>query len=443
MIGLIGPPDSVQLALVIAAEESQHDQVVARSYETAEEAPDLAQELDRICTVLLFTGRFPYARASRRGGLRSTLLYVEQSGADLYGAIVRLLRDNDCQLPRISIDTIEPELLSEAFENVGLKAPRHVLALGVEDEPASRTTADLVAFHQGHHAAGDVDLCLTCVGSVFEGLRSLGVPAMRITHARSVMREALRQAFLTARLAATEATQPAAVLIEIPSSGPSLGDESGPYEAQRRRLRAREDVLDIAERLQGRLADVDDQTSIVYTSRGTIESALSRLMEGHDGPLSTDRLPTRVQLGVGLGRTVAAAEENARRALTMGARDGALHVGFPDGDVLRVARDRRATTYRLRETQPAAIRIAEQLGIGPLALARLTSALQQVDASAVTASELARAYGIETRSARRLITSLQRAGMASRLGRQGGPGAGRPQTVYRIDLERLVGSSQP
>ncbi|MEZ4595733.1 MAG: hypothetical protein R3C32_02210 [Chloroflexota bacterium] len=56
----------------------------------------------------------------------------------------------------------------------------------------------------------------------------------------------------------------------------------------------------------------------------------------------------------------------------------------------------------------------------------------------MTAAELARAYGIEARSARRLTTSLQRAGIATATGRQGGGGAGRPQTVYRIDVGRLI-----
>jgi predicted ArsR family transcriptional regulator len=124
----------------------------------------------------------------------------------------------------------------------------------------------------------------------------------------------------------------------------------------------------------------------------------------------------------------------------MGRRDGALHVGFPDGEVLRADPGRPTSTYRLRETRQTTERVSRELGIGPLALTRLTRALRQVDPSAVTASDLAMAYGIEARSARRLITALTRAGIATRSGRQGGPRAGRPQTVYRIDMDRLAGA---
>jgi response regulator of citrate/malate metabolism len=124
----------------------------------------------------------------------------------------------------------------------------------------------------------------------------------------------------------------------------------------------------------------------------------------------------------------------------MGERDGSLHVGFPDGEVLRADPGGDATTYRLRETRPSTERVAREIGIGPLALTRLTRALRQVDPAAVTASDLALAYGIEARSARRLMTALRRAGIATSNGRQGGPRAGRPQTVYRIDLDRLAGT---
>ena len=117
---------------------------------------------------------------------------------------------------------------------------------------------------------------------------------------------------------------------------------------------------------------------------------------------------------------------------------GDLHIGLPDGEVLLATQNERSAGYRLRETREPNLRVAEQLGLGPLAFARLTRALRQVDVSSLTATDLARAYGIEPRSARRLMTSLLRAGIATRMGVQGGPGAGRPQTVYRVDVAKLI-----
>jgi hypothetical protein len=439
MIGVIGPSDSTALALKVASEEGLGDVVIVRAYTSADEAPLLAKDLDEMCQVLLFTGRVPHAIAQRAKGLRAKTMFVPHSGADLYRTLVQLLREFKGDLPRVSLDTIDPHTVREAFEDLGLPPPDHVLALEHEDTVGGvRSADDIAQFHIARYRAGDVDACLTCLGAVYSILRAASVPAWRISHTRTAMREALRQAHMAARLAITEATQPAAVLVRVDGLRVPSADRASAYDNQRRRLRAREEVIDFAERLHGRLAELDDETFVVYTSRGAIEDAVSTLSSGRGGPLKMDGFLAEVHVGVGLGSTVPVAEENARRALAIEDGGRGIRIAFADGEIVSASAEGTISTYRLREVHEPTLRLARQLGLGPLALTRLVRALRQVDASGVTASELARAYGIQPRSTRRIITSLQRAGIATPLGRHGGTGAGRPQTVYRIDLDRLV-----
>ena len=107
MIGVIGPSDSTALALAVAAEEGLSDQVVGRAYGSVEEARGLAAELARICQVVLFTGRVPYALARASDELRASLRYVPHPGADLYRTLVHRLREFHGELPRSSLDTIQ------------------------------------------------------------------------------------------------------------------------------------------------------------------------------------------------------------------------------------------------------------------------------------------------------------------------------------------------
>lgn len=441
MIGVIGPTDSVGLTLSVAEEMGASDQVVGRPYRSIDEALGLARGLDAVCRVLLFTGRVPYAIGRASDQLEARLLYVPHSGADLFRALAHLLRDHHGALPRISLDTIEEAVVREAYADLGVEPPRHVLPLGTEGDPARvRTASDIAGFHLGLARAGEVEVCVTCVGEVDRELRAAGVPTLRISHTRVAIREALHQALLAARLSITESSQPAVVLVHAASLREEVAANVGPgaYDLQRQRLRMREAVLDLAERLQGRLAEVDEATIIVYTNRGAVERTVARATVGPGGPFDLTGLTGDVGVGAGLGATVAAAEEHARQALVLGERDGDIHLVYQDGGVVRIPRTGPSSSFQLRATDAGALRVARELGIGPLALASLTLALRKVDASAVTAAELARAYGIEARSARRLMTSLQRAGIATATGRQGGVGAGRPQTVYRIDVGRLV-----
>ena len=91
--------------------------------------------------------------------------------------------------------------------------------------------------------------------------------------------------------------------------------------------------------------------------------------------------------------------------------------------------------YRLRETDPRLLAHARALGLGPFTVMRLASALAKLDPGAVTAGDLATAYGVTARSALRLLSKLERSGTATALGTRVAPRAGRPQTVYRVDLD--------
>jgi len=439
VIGVVGPADSTALALAVANEDGIGSEVIGRAYDSVDDAARLAHELDQLCQVIVFTGRVPFAHALTRGPYRAALQFVPHSGADLYRALVHLVRQHAGALPRVSLDTIERSVVTEAYEDLGLDPPTHVLSLEMgPDDPTIRATEDITAFHFERYRAGDVDVCVTCLGAVYGTLVAAGIPAFRIAHTRAVVRDSLRQAHLAARLAITEATQPAAVLVRLVGATGGTRLDPGSYDAQRRRLLARMAVVELAEALQGRMADLDDETLIVYSNRATIEAALARLAVDRSGPLGVAGRGSESRMGIGLGATVPAAEENARRALVMGERSGDLHVALPDGQVLLATADHAEGRYRLRETHEPTLRIAEQLGLGPLAFGRLIRALRQLDVTSVTATDLARAYGIEPRSARRLMTTLERAGIATRMGVQGGPAAGRPQTVYRIDVSRLM-----
>lgn len=107
------------------------------------------------------------------------------------------------------------------------------------------------------------------------------------------------------------------------------------------------------------------------------EGAPARLIRGHDGPLSRERLSADVRVSVGFGASVAVAEQNARLAFAIGKRDGYVHVGIPEGEVIRAESGGPATTFRLRETRRTSERVAREIGIGPLVLTRLTGALRR------------------------------------------------------------------
>ncbi|GAB3157452.1 hypothetical protein GCM10027290_58420 [Micromonospora sonneratiae] len=433
MIGIIGPEDSIQLVLEVAAGEGRAQDVTARTYTRPEEAPALARELDDLCQVLLFTGHIPYAFAADAGPLRAEIDFVAHAGIDLYRTLSRMLIANGGRLPTVSVDTIEVATVRETYHDIDVEPPTEIRPIVDSTGLLFSGLDEITAYHRERYESGAVQACLTCLGAVHRELSAAGVPVWRVEHTRASVRDALRRAWLAAEVRQSRATQIAVMLIQLTGQNALPRD---PYQAERMRLRLREALLEHAERMRGRLTTLDDSTFLVTTTRGTVESAIARHRAGHASLLTLRGIDTPHAVGFGAGTTIAAAEDNARKALTLGRQSGHTQVVFPDGEVY--SSRETAVPQRLRETAPGVLRVSEQLRLGPLSTRRLLEALHQMDPGEVTARGLADAYGVETRSARRLLNALRAAGFAEEAGLHVSTGAGRPQTVYRVAMQRLV-----
>jgi predicted transcriptional regulator len=427
VIGIVGPEDSVALALRVAAELGLADSVIARTYDVADQAPELARELDTVCQVVLFTGRVPYIFTIATGEHRAQLDCVAHSGIDLYRSLVLLLRAFDGHLPALSIDTIEGEVVTEVWRDLSLDPPTTVLPLTSDgDSTAVQSTDDIVTFHVDAWRSGTVEACLTCLRSVYDELVRRGVPVFRVEHTRAAIRDALNRARQTLQTAQVEAQQIALGLLELlPTAEPVATAE--PLAAARRHL---------VSLLHGRVQDVDERTLMLFTTWGTLQNVLSR--PGSGAELMPADLRSAVALGFGLGATLPRAEENARRAVALARVDRTTCVVFTDGTVHRLDDDRPGTTITLRQTDPRMLELARALDMSPTSFQRLAVALHAVDTRALTAQDLAESLRVSVRSARRTLLKLEQGGVVTRTGSATGPGAGRPQTLFRVELEKLL-----
>lgn len=414
MIGVIGSEDSVALALRVARELGLSDRVLGRAYAAVDEVPTLARDLDSLCQVLLFTGRVPYERAlSLDPPLRATLDYVPHSAIDLYRTLALVMRTNAGAVPAFVVDTIDRSIVEEVCQDLSISTPISVLGLDVEGR-GLRTVEDVVAFHVEAARTGRAELSLTCLGAVNQRLRELGLPVSRIEHTRSTLHHALTRASLYVRGREAESAKPAVALLR-PAKGAGAGG-------------AVSDLESFARRLNGVLQQLHDGTWCVHTTYAALDSSL---LSGES------EVPGDWETGYGVGSTLPDAERNARRALKVRQPGNRSATVLADGTVVGVG-VQGTMSLRLRETDDQLLAHARAVGVRALTLTRLAVALRDLDPDALTVRELARAYGVEPRSAARLLARLEKAGIAAVRGVDGAPGAGRPEMVYRVDVDRLL-----
>jgi hypothetical protein len=432
MIGLIGPVDSVELFLKVAREMRLDSAMVARSYKTAEEAIELAQELRPLCSVLLFTGRVPFAIAAAAGSGALRTDYIPHEGTDLYRAIAGLLLApaHRGRLPRLSFDSIDAAQVSEAFQELGLKPPRHIIALHGDSPERVIDLTRIAEDHRRLFEAGEVDVCMTCIGSVHRTLTAAGVPALRITHSRIVIREALVRVRLAMDLSRAEASQVAACVLQ--SRHGSAGARTG----SRRRLLA---VIGrkYAEALDGRVVRQSANELVILATRGAVERSLRSDLASRASPVTTE-LRQHLSVGIGFGASASVAEDHARHAIHASNPEQRLAVHLDEGTVMSLE---IFQPIDAREVRAENLRTARLLNVSPTIIRRLGSALAHLDPSSFTATELAAAYGVNPRSARRIVAMLRERNLVEECGIEKSVGAGRPQIAYRIALDRMAAPS--
>ena len=434
MIGVIGPGDSVDLVLATAVEMGIRSRVMGSAYQHPMEAGDIATSLEDLCRVLVFTGWVPFELANRGGASRSTeSFFVPHSGPSLYRALALLLIEFKGALPSASIDTIAARDIQETYQEIGEQVPTQMLSTYSADTANQTSPIDAVAdFHRAALATGDASLALTCLDAVYQTLAAEGLPVRRIAHTRSAIRVALERAALADDLEQSRATHIAVVLVRTPG-GRSEGDH---YSVERERLRQRETLLNMGERLKGHLMAIDDHTYIIPTSRGAVENVFSTSVGGRSTVIEESGLPADTELGIGFGPNMNAAEQSARRALELGGHDSNIHMLLPSGTAWSVDNGLNVRTFKA--TDPRSVALASKLGLGPLSLSRMLEALSRLDCAQVTAGALADEYGVQVRSARRLLTSLRRSGYANEVGTITTARIGRPQVVYKVEISQLA-----
>jgi hypothetical protein len=392
----------------------------------------LARTLESTCDVLLFTGQVPFEQAKRAGSWRCALDVIQHSEADLYRMIGLILKETGGQFPRVSIDSLGPELVRSVFKDMGLPIPKVIIPIA--DESGTLVFEDAKKTAQSHLAAiarADVTATLTCVAGTYRLLKVAGVSTWRIDHARVTIVESLQRAWLTSEVRKTKASSIAVALFRAR------------FDTAKRRATELNSTIDrsvtsYARRMGSRIA-MDGDRYILTTTQAAVEEMIARHRAGQKSLIDLVTKPpagATVNLGVGLGGTFVTALDSAEKALQVSANIGEPAMAREDGTLDSLVEPGRAVV-NLQETSDGILELAEQTGLGPLSLRRLVSALGRADHRAVTAQQLAEFYGVMPRSARRMLGMLVAAGYAREAGSRGATGAGRPHVVYDVDLPEL------
>ncbi|MBM7787010.1 hypothetical protein [Tenggerimyces flavus] len=401
--GVVGPSDLVP-RVVEAVETTAQLKALPLPYKGEQETVDIIRANAEEVDAWLFTGVVPHEIATAENVVDLPAEHVSYSGVTLLAALLKLLRAG-ADLRRVSIDTLQPNEVAETLDEAGLPAET---ALTMVYEPTVRS-ADVVEFHRTARQRDGATVAITCLRSAYDELRK-EMPVVRLAPAPRDIREAVEQLVLLTRSRHHSDAQVAIGFVQLSRADNGL-------------------ERDLAE-LGGAIVGIDEGRYLLVTTRGPLERAtddfrvapfLEQLAERHGA----------VHVGLGLGRSAGEAAAHAARALARARVQGdvaAILAAPHDADIV-------LTKDRVTEKGPVDLgRLAQRLGMSRTTLQSLRRLVDNAEEPLVTATEVAQAFSIQERSARRLLKRLERAGAAIPVGTLSEGQMGRPPVIYRLDL---------
>jgi hypothetical protein len=386
-------------------------------------------ELDALC----FSGSLPLDRCRDIVPADLPTTVVQFTGVDLALCLFRA-RDQGLPPAPVSIDSIDPHLVDELVDELGIDRDR-VACLPHGPEV---TLEEVVAFHDEARQRLHTAFAISGRSNAIEPLRArLGIPVIQATPAVPSIRAAMNRATLAAISRRHSDLRFAAAVF--------LGCDDA--SASKRRRIERSAALADALHASAELADTwieprsDGEGVLVFGHNGLMQrltrdwTAVPIAAELHE------TLGFEVAVGFGVGNSARHSVEYAEAAVKRAAREGGScgYLLTEDGVVIGPIRGEgeAAARQHFRTDNGAVAGLARRIGLSIGTVSRLLEYERKVGPEAsVSAADIGRELRLTPPSGRRIVRILKSHGVVREVGTAHLSGRGRPMSLYRLELQR-------
>lgn len=438
----IGPADLENL-IVSTAKDYQEIDMDYVTYSLEDDVASIVKKHEQNYDVLFFAGSLPYAITKEQLNLKKRMVYIEFKGTALYRVLFQLIRESKADLLsgnlNLSIDNLQKFEIEECFDELDIQYQKLFYYEGSLLQDIDR----IVEFHYELWQSKQTDIAITCVGSVYERLKELGVPASRIIPTRTSIRTALDKVLMERINLRHLQSQVATGIIQWNHTEKFV--KMTEYQFQRKILDLKNIMINYGEKLQAIIKWTDHKQELKFiTTRGALQfeknhssNEMKLLKEIYR---KTEIIP---RMGIGIGQTTNEAEIYAREALAKSPKDKlAFYVRDIDGIVHGPIGGDNPLSYSTRNNQPQLIAISKQANLSGSTINRILS-FSNSNGESFTSTDLATGLGISIRSARRILHKLEQADLAEVTGEEQPIARGRPRQIYSLArLHRAVSNEQ-
>ncbi|QGP92055.1 hypothetical protein MGLY_14110 [Neomoorella glycerini] len=429
-LAIIGPDDLVNQSYQLSRDTAGITPVTL-PYKHEGETLSLVEKHDSQVDGFLFTGFLPYHETRKAGITSKPIFFYPINGTSLYRVFFIMKFHQGIDITRISIDTLKRDEVREVYRELELDYSN----LYVNEKDLTEFSQEqYFNFHKSLFLQGVTVGAVTAINSVYERLKSEGIPAFKVIPTLYAMKETLKFIQAAAQAYTAESNQIIIQIIDIEDynlNGPELAS----LEKRQRKLNLYQELLNYARNYQASVLPTEGDQFVILITKGIFREYTNFY---EDIPIIYEiekKLAMGISMGIGMGRSALEAEENAREALLLSKQKKGrnAYIINQDKQVIGPIGNGEKLDFNLKSDDQRLVGLAEKTGLSIATLTRIQSLIKKLQRDAVTATEIQEGLGITLRTANRVLQKLSSCDIAIKVGLEQ-PARGRPRQVYRIKL---------
>lgn len=426
----MGPHDSLDHIMLFGRDDKDIE-MISFPYEQTEDTIRIIKENDHIVDQWLFSGQAPYHYARTHGVLpEGKGSYPPLHGSSFFATLLESIVAEGKILRRFSIDTIAESEIAASKELYSLQALQFFSYPYTGYLPSEK----LIAFHQDLYDKGEIDVAITCLKSVYNQLKALGIPCYRVKPSNisiQIVLNLLKERGLSVKY---QKSQLAVFGVEMIHDTKTKANDHFSYREKHRKLELTRVLLDFAEDIKGSFVQIGDNLFFIYTTRGELSLHLNE--KGIHSLIERIKIQSElaVKVALGYGLTVLDAEQNLRFAFQHARRqpEEIFVIVNEDREVTEQKPNEGAITFSPRKWGEGWEERFKDASISPAVVSKIEALANHYKKIFVTSTDIATWLKSSERNGRRVLAELEKLGLVAITGEEQSGHRGRPRKIYKL-----------
>jgi len=285
-------------------------------YDNYTNVPKLLENHQKRFDAIIFGGVAPMEYAAERIPQQTIWSAISKSSSSLLRAMMEA-EQKGWNLMRISYDSYSRSFLNEIYDEIGLNGKPGFSGptTGIISHETSRNESSF-DFHYRNFREGKIDGCITVLYRVHEMLLEKKIPSVFAYPTKNSIRKQIE--FVMQLYSARNASPGNMAICLIYVNWPEEYSSALQFEYQSmiERTNILKQIYRFSEQLQGSVVELSNREYMVLSTREIIEIATEKYRRWDNFSWIKNNSFQTVSIGIGYGKTVAEAKNNANIALT-------------------------------------------------------------------------------------------------------------------------------